>query len=617
MLGINAEIVKLDNRSMTTATKLSLGFGALIVILIISNIAVILPLQSVDSAIEAMTEVGRPRRTAAKAIEVGLLSYALAVRTYAQTNDPGHQKDAEAAIEEIEKQHSEYARLAETERQRYLAEQFLPLWAILKQRGQAITNGGYRFYSEDEWHRFTDSRIEVMDFLREQMLPESLDSYQNNKTIATGKVAAIERFVAIFFIICLLIAIVMSQAVGRAIVRSEREIQSRREHLRATLSSIADAVVTTDIDGRITSLNIAAQHFTNLPEAEAIGKQLSNVLPFIDEATGMEIESPALKSLREGSVVSTDSVLLATRYGTQVPVEDHAAPILSPKGDVVGSVLVFRDITERKLHEQELIRIGEELDVRVKHRTHELAETHAELVKEMEGHAVAEQKRVDLLGRLVTSQEDERRRIARDLHDQLGQRLTALRLKIASLKDAAGEHEILTPKINRLQEIALRLDAEVSYLAWELRPSALDDLGFAPAVGAFVQEWSRHFEIPADFQAAKIPKRRFSPEMEIHLYRITQEALNNVAKHAGSKRVSVVLEKRDDRIILIIEDDGTGFVPGKRSVPDKSGRGLGLLGMRERATLIGGEVEIESAPGRGTTIYVRVPMATPVKSKSV
>lgn len=602
---------------MTTAKKITLGFGALIVLLIISNVAVILPLRSVDDEIRAMTEVGRPRRAAAKAMEVGVLSYALAVRTYAQTNDSEYQRTAEDAIAEVEAQYSEYVRLAETERHRILGDQFLPRWQAVKEKGRAITNGGMRFYGEAEWRSLTDSRNELIRFLREEILPESLADYDARKQIATGKVYATERFVVIFFILCLIIAIVMSQAVGRAIVRSEREIQSRREHLRATLSSIADAVVTIDIDGRITSLNIAAQHFANLTEAEAIGKQLNTVLEFTDGETGTAVESPALKALREGSVISNDSVLLATRYGTQVPVEDNAAPILSQNGDVVGSVLVFRDVTERKLHEQELIRIQEELDVRVKHRTYELAETHAELVKEMEGNAIAEQQRIDLLGRLVSSQEDERRRIARDLHDHLGQRLTALRLKLASLNAAAGEHEILTPKINRLQEIALRLDTEVSYLAWELRPTALDDLGFASAVGAFVQEWSRHFEIPADFQVAKIPKRRFTPQMEIHLYRITQEALNNIAKHAGASHVSVILKIRGDRIILIIEDDGKGFVPGKRSAPDKSGRGLGLLGMQERATLIGGEVEIESAPGSGTTIYVRVPLANQGKSKSV
>ncbi len=602
---------------MTTATKVSLGFGALIVLLIVSNAAVILPLQSVGGAIDAMTEAGRPRREAAKAVEVGVLSFGLAVRTFAQTGDPESKKDADEAIVEVETQHSEYQRLAETERQRVLAAEFLPRWQSLKEQGEAITQGGTRFYGEDEWRTLAAKRIALVTFLREEMLAEALDSYNAARRIATSKVEAIERFVVIFFILCLIIAIVMSQAVGRAIVRSERELQSRREHLRATLTSIADAVVTTDPDGLITSLNLAAEHLTGWPQADANGKRLGSVVTFVDEATGTEVESPALKALREGTVVSSDGVLLSTRYGTQVPVEDHAAPILSPKGEVVGSVLVFRDVTERQLHERELEQSYEELEVRVKHRTYELAETHAELIREMEDHAVDEQKRIELLGRMVTSQETERRRIARDLHDQLGQRLTALRLKIQSLKDAAGEHEILAPKINRLQEIALRLDDEVSYLAWELRPSALDDLGFAAAVGAFVQEWSRHFEIPADFHAAKIPKRRLSKELEIHLYRIAQEALNNIAKHAKAKQVSVVLEKRGERIILIIEDDGIGFIPAKMKTPDRSGRGLGLLGMRERATLIGGDVEIESAPGTGTTIYARVPLSEAAKGKTV
>ncbi len=564
-----------------------------------------------------MSDVGRPRRAAAKAIEVGVLSYALAVRTFAQTGEPGFQKDAETSIDEVENQLAVYTRLAETERQRDLAKQFLPRWQMLKDKGKYFTNGGNRFYSEAEWSDLADTRVGLVSFLREQMLPEAQTSYDESKKIALDRVEVVQRFVIILFILSIVIAIVMSQAVSRMILRSEAEIQSRREHLRATLTSIADAVVTTDLEGKVTSLNLAAEHLTGWKQDEAIGQPLASVVRFIDEATGIEAESPALKALREGTIVSSDSVLLATRYETRVPIEDHAAPILSPKGDAVGSVLVFRDVTERLLHARELEKSYDELDVRVKHRTYELAETHAELVREMGEHAIAEQKRIELLGRLVSSQEDERRRIARDLHDQLGQRLTALRLKIASLKDAASEDEILKPKIDRLQEIALRLDTEVSYLAWELRPSALDDLGFAVAVGVFVKEWSRQFEIPADFQAARIPKRRLSGEIETHLYRITQEALNNIAKHAAAKQVSVVLEKRDDRIILIIEDDGKGFDPSKLKAIERSGRGLGLLGMRERATLIGGDLEIESAAGRGTTIFVRVPLAEGVNTKTV
>lgn len=602
---------------MTTATKLSLGFGALIILLVVSNAAVLLPLQSVGGEIQAMAEVGGPRRAATQAIEVGVLSYALAVRTFAQNGDPVYQNEAENLIGEVESRHLEYTRLAETERQRTLAAQFISRWQTFKDQGRAVTGGGNRFYGEAEWRAFSDSRNELGRFLRDEMLPESIESYEARKQIAVSEVWAVERFVIVFFVLCLVIAIVMSQAVGRAIVRSEKELQSRRELLRATLTSIADAVVTTDTNGRITSLNLAAEHLSGWTQAEAEGKPLGSVVTFVDETTGLEVESPALKALLEETAVSSDSVLLATRYGTKVPIEDHAAPILSSKGEVVGSVLVFRDVTERKLHERELERSYEELDLRVKHRTYELAETHADLVKEMEEHAIAEQRRVELLGRLVSGQETERRRIARDLHDQLGQRLTALRLKIASLKDSVAEHESLTEKINRLQDIAVLLDAEVSYLAWELRPSALDDLGFTAAVGAFVQEWSRHRVVPADFQSAKIPKRRLNKEIETHLYRITQEALNNIAKHADAKHVSVVLEKRGEQIILIIEDDGKGFDAAKLKTPDRSGRGLGILGMQERATLIGGDVEIESSPGSGTTVYVRVPLADAAKSKTV
>lgn len=600
---------------MTTATKLSLGFGALITLLIVSNVVVIWPSQSIDDEIMAITEVGRPRRAATRSIQVGVLTFALAVRTYGQTSDPIHREEAVVAIADVEKNLEEYVRLAQTDRHRSDGERFRARWATLKERGQAIINGPERFYSVEEWNDLTASRNAVMNFLNDEMLPESLASFEASRDLGMSKVKAIQRFVIIFSIFCLIIAVVLSQAVGRAVVRSENEIQRRRELLRATLTSIADAVVTTDTDGRITSLNLAAEHLTGSTQDEAVGKQLSAVVKFIDKITGDEAESPALLALRDGKYVSSDSVLLATEYGTKIPIEDHAAPILDPKGDVVGNVLVFRDVTERKLHEQEMNTIQEELELRVSHRTFELAETHAELVKEMEGNAVAEKMRIELLGRIVSGQEDERRRIARDLHDQLGQRLTALRLKIASLKDAAREDVILTPKINRLQEIALLLDSEVSYLAWELRPSALDDLGFAAALGAYIQEWSTHFDIPADFQAAKIPKRRLNEQMEIHMYRIAQEALNNVAKHSAAKQVSVVLERLDERLILIIEDDGIGFVPKKIAVPEKSGRGLGLLGMKERATLVGGEVEIESAPGSGTTIFVRIPLVPPMTSR--
>ena len=147
----------------------------------------------------------------------------------------------------------------------------------------------------------------------------------------------------------------------------------------------------------------------------------------------------------------------------------------------------------------------------------------------------------------------------------------------------------------------------MGFIAWELRPAALDDLGFVAATRNFVGEWSRHVSIAAEFHSGKVEGRRLSSEIEINLYRITQEALNNIAKHGEAKNVNVVIERRKDEIVLIIEDDGKGFDPSGIETSRESGKGLGLVGMRERAAIVGGTLEIESAPGTGTTIFVRVP----------
>jgi signal transduction histidine kinase len=274
---------------------------------------------------------------------------------------------------------------------------------------------------------------------------------------------------------------------------------------------------------------------------------------------------------------------------------------------LTGYAKIASDLTQKKRHAEELQHARDELELRVRERTRELADANLALVREMEEREMAERQRIELLRRLVTSQELERRRIARDIHDQLGQRLTALRLKIASLAEIAPGGEPFASRIKRLQEISERLDDEVSFLAWELRPSALDDLGLVDAIGAFVNEWSRHYDTPADFHNSGMVGARFGNDAETHLYRIIQEALNNIAKHAAASYVSVLLERRGDHFILIAEDNGVGFRVSNDQAPDQPGGGLGLIGMHERAALIGAEIEIESAPGNGTTIYIKVP----------
>ena len=167
---------------------------------------------------------------------------------------------------------------------------------------------------------------------------------------------------------------------------------------------------------------------------------------------------------------------------------------------------------------------------------------------------------------------------------------------------ATGEDETLGGQIDEILEITKNLDSDIDFLAWEMRPSALDDIGLVAALDRYTREWSKHFEISADFDASRFNRKRLAPEAETNIYRIVQEALNNVAKHARAQSVDISLESRDGSVLMIIEDSGSGFSPGKQFLKGKRAKGMG-----ERAALIGGTLEIESAKGKGTTVYVRIP----------
>ena len=214
-----------------------------------------------------------------------------------------------------------------------------------------------------------------------------------------------------------------------------------------------------------------------------------------------------------------------------------------------------------------------------------------------------------LATRLIAVQDDERQRIARNLHDDIGQQVTALRLKIDEA-GLASTDALRLKAIARLQELVETLDQRLHFVAAELRPATLD-LGIATALEQFVNEWSSNFGISVQFHSGDADHFGLTPEAETHVYRIAQEALNNISKHAGARHVAVLLEHREDGFVLVIEDDGRGFdVAAIRS----EGAGLGLINMRERAQLLGGTLEIETDPGKGTSIFLRVPHTDRLRS---
>lgn len=221
-------------------------------------------------------------------------------------------------------------------------------------------------------------------------------------------------------------------------------------------------------------------------------------------------------------------------------------------------------------------------------------------------------KRVkSLLERLVDVQEQERRRLALNLHDQLGQQLTALRLALTALRDTADPNQ-LSRRFDHIDQLVTQLDRDVDNLAWQLRPPALDEVGFEAALGEFVRQWAAMNGVSARFHHIWRDGERLAGEIESNLYRIVQEALNNVAKHAHAHQVSVIFERRADELMLIIEDDGGGF---DADDADIRRRGMGLDGIHERAAAIGGAMQVESSPGKGTTLFVRIPVSGRGKAK--
>jgi signal transduction histidine kinase len=216
--------------------------------------------------------------------------------------------------------------------------------------------------------------------------------------------------------------------------------------------------------------------------------------------------------------------------------------------------------------------------------------------------------RQDLLRQLMAAQEAERCRISRELHDTIAQHMAGLMLGLSALRVAAPPASTTVEAIEQLQAQAELVSRQAHDLALELRPSALDDVGLSAALSTSVTDWSATSGVHADFHATGWDDARRLPlELENAVYRIVLEALANVQRHANAHHVSVILERRHDHLLAIVEDDGRGFPAGAVGA-GASGPRLGLIGMKERAALVGGALSIESGDS-GTTVFVRVPLA--------
>jgi PAS domain S-box-containing protein len=229
------------------------------------------------------------------------------------------------------------------------------------------------------------------------------------------------------------------------------------------------------------------------------------------------------------------------------------------------------------------------------------------VIQDITARKEAEQARNELRRRLMQAQEQERLRLARELHDEAGQSLAAALMQSKLILSAAGEPE--QAKLGQLHAQLKQMGAALHRISWELRPAAIDELGLTTVLTNYVSEWSSHFRVAADFHCGDRELDELADDIRTTIYRIMQEALTNIGKHArGVTSVSVVIDRIDSELRLTIEDNGSGFEAGATG-PQGARRsgGLGLAGMRERLALVGGYFEIESS-SNGSTIFARIPV---------
>ncbi len=353
--------------------------------------------------------------------------------------------------------------------------------------------------------------------------------------------------------------------------RAEEALRESEQQYRGLMDGANDAIALVDPKGKITKANRRVQHLLGYSEAELLGLNYFQLHP----ADRLEHVRQNFKHILATGTGPLHECLMLRKDGEPVPVEISHNMVQYGEQRVIQAVC--RDITDRK-------RAGEAL-------------------------RDSEQKLRRLASQLLTVQEKERRRVARELHDELGQDLTVLKIHLVAIEN----------KLRRDQQ-GLKLSCEhllgyidavienVRRLSWDLSPSILEDLGLSSSLKHLVQEICRNNNMLLSVAVDEIDNL-FSPEVKINIYRIFQESLTNVVRHAKASRIAVEIKKKEDRVIFRLKDDGQGFDVKKARSRSLEKRGLGLTTMQERALMSGGTLSISSRKGRGTEVILTIPLS--------
>lgn len=354
--------------------------------------------------------------------------------------------------------------------------------------------------------------------------------------------------------------------------RAEQALRESEDKLRLLLDSTAEAIYGIDLEQRCTFCNPACVRLFGYQDAgEVLGKNMHDLTHHTRaDGTSLPVKECQIHGVtRTGEGVHAEDEVLWRANGTSFPAELWSYP--QRRGhEVVGAVVAFIDITERKLAEVALANVSR---------------------------------------RLIEAQEQERTRIGRELHDDIGQRLALMAVELRRLQDNSVTLPDVRSRVGELREQVSAIAGDIQSLSHELHSAKLQYLGIASAMRGFCQEFSEQQRVDIQFSTQDLPTP-LPADISLCLFRVLQEALHNSAKHSGSKHVEVRLWGATDEIHLTVRDSGAGF----DLEIAKTSRGLGLISMEERLKLVNGTLSIDAQSNRGTTIHARVPVSSASES---